>query len=132
MGWRIARGRSLKGHERSRAAISDFLAKRFVAEAGDIALDEVRAGELFDRTELTIALQHAHQRGQGQEMTWMPPGFFVWKNRGQWLEGELKKVEGLSDDDPFFKAGLMGGGKDDAGRTVQKIRRWLQQLYSGF
>ena len=64
----------LKGHEPSYAPASFFLAKRFVAEARDIALGEARADELFDQTELTIALQHAHQRGQGEEIAWTPVG----------------------------------------------------------
>jgi hypothetical protein len=61
-------------------------------------------------------------------MTWMPVGQFIWKNRGQWLEEELKRVEGLSDDDAFFKAGLMGGGREPAARTIQKIRLWIKLL----
>jgi hypothetical protein len=118
----------LKDHERFHAPVSVFLAKKFAVEARDIALGETRASALFDQTELTVALEHAHQRGQGQEMTWMPVGQFIWKNRGQWLEEELKRVEGLSDDDAFFKAGLMGGGREPAARTIQKIRLWIKLL----
>ena len=62
----------------------------------------------------------------------MPLGQFIWKRRGQWLEEELERIEGLSDDDPFFKAGMMGGGKASAAHTIQEIRLWLQQIGAGF
>jgi hypothetical protein len=126
--YQVGNWKFLKDHDRFYAPASAFLAKKFTAEALDIALGEARGDELFDQTELTIALEHAHQRGQGQQTTWMPLGRFVWKNRGQWLEQELKRVEGLSDDDAFFNAGLMGGGKETAAGTTQKIRRWIQSL----
>jgi len=118
----------LKDHERFHAPASFFLAKKFVVEAHDISLSEARASELFDQTELTIGLEHAHQRGEGEEVAWTPVGRFVWKNHGQWREEQFQRVEGLSDDDPFFKAGLMGGDKEAAARTMEKIRRWLKLL----
>jgi hypothetical protein len=118
----------LKNLERSHVPASLFLAKTFVAGARDIVLSEARASELFDQTELTIALEHAHQRGQGRETTSMPAGRFVWKNGGQWFEEELKRIEGFSDDDAFFQAGLMGGGKEAATLTIQKIRRYIRSL----
>ena len=43
---------------------------------------ETRADELFAQTELNIALGHAHQKGSGQDSTWIPIGQFVWKNDG--------------------------------------------------
>jgi hypothetical protein len=58
----------------------------------------------------------------------MPPGQFIWKRRGDWIEEELEKVAGLSNDDPFFKAGLMGGGKASAASTLKEIRPWLHKL----
>ena len=120
--------RFLKGHDRFRAPASAFLAKRFVAEARDIALGETRAAELFAQTELNIALGHAHQKGEGQSRTWMPVGQFVWKNDGQWFEEQLKRVEGLPDDDPFFKGGMMGGSKRVAAPTIQKIREFRDEV----
>jgi hypothetical protein len=58
----------------------------------------------------------------------MPVGQFVWKNDGQWFEEHLKRVEGLPDDDPFFKGGMMGGSKRVAAPTIQKsvsfVMRW--------
>ena len=118
----------LKGHDGFRAPASAFLAKRFVAEARDIALGETRSAELFAQTELNIALGHAHQKGEGQSRTWMPVGQFVWKNDGQWLEEQLKQVEGLPDDDPFFKGGMMGGSKRVAAPTIQKIRKFRDEV----
>jgi hypothetical protein len=118
----------LKGDERFRAPASAFLAKRFVAEARDIALGETRADELFAQTVLNIALGHAHQKGSGQDSTWIPIGQFVWKNDGEWLEEQLKRVEGLPDDDPFLKSGMMGGSKKAAAATIQKIREYRDEL----
>ena len=57
----------------------------------------------------------------------MPFGQFVWRGRGRWLEDQLERIEGLSDDAPFFKAGLMGGSKMHAARTIQAIRQWLNE-----
>ena len=58
----------------------------------------------------------------------MPVGQFIWKRRGQWLEEELERIEGLSDDDPFFKAGMMGGSKEQPLRLFKKsvsfVLRW--------
>jgi hypothetical protein len=118
----------LKGHENSKVAASVFLAKRFAVETRDIALDETRGQELFDQTELIIALEHAHQRGQRGGTIWMPIGKFVWKSG---FRKELKRIEGLSDDDPFFKAGLMGGGKAAATHTIHRIRQWLEERNLG-
>jgi SIR2-like domain len=123
--------RFLKDHERSYVPASVFLAKRFGAEAREIALGETRGAELFDQTELIIALEHAHQRGRSGGAIGLPVGKFIWKNGGRWLEEELKRIEGLSDDDPFFEAGLMGGGKAAAAHTIQGIRRWLEQRNLG-
>jgi hypothetical protein len=123
--YQVEEWKFLKGHERFHAPASFFLAKKFAVDARDIALSEARASELFDQTELIIALEHAHQRGQGEEVAWTPVGRFLWKNHGQWREEQFQRVEALSNEDPFFKAGLMGGDKEAAARTVQKIRRWL-------
>jgi hypothetical protein len=126
--YQVAEWKFLKDHERFPAPASFFLAKKFAVDARDIALGEARASELFDQTELIIAFEHAHQRGQGEEVAWTPVGRFVWTNHGRWREEQFQRVEAFSDEDPFFKAGLMGGDKEAAARTVQKIRRWLQLL----
>jgi SIR2-like domain len=118
----------LKNLERSHEPMSAFLAQSFAAEARDIAVTEARGEELFDRTELIIALEYAHQRVQSGSRFGMPTGRFVPKNRGQWLDDELEKVAALSNDDRFFKAGLMGGGQAYAASTIKEIRQWLPQL----
>jgi hypothetical protein len=128
----IADWKFLKGHEHSYAPASVFLAKKFVAEARDIALDERRGEELFDQTELMIGLEFAYQRLHSGSGAGMPVGQFIWKGRGQWLEEELERIEGLSNEDPFFKAGMIGGGKESAAATIKEIRRWLQQTGLGF
>jgi hypothetical protein len=51
----------------------------------------------------------------------MPVGRFVWKDGGQYLEEELKRIEELPDDHAFFKAGMLGGGKRIAAPTIQKV-----------
>jgi hypothetical protein len=126
-GWKF-----LKNLERFHAPMSVFLAKSFVAEARDIAVSEARAGELFDQTELMIGLEFASQRLLSGSGAAMPLAQFMWKGRGQWLTEELEKIEGLSDDDPFFKAGMMGGGKASAADTIREIRLWLRQVGADF
>ena len=71
--------------------------------------------------ELMIGLEIAYRRDSGVVT---PLGQFAWKRRGQQLKEELERIEGLSDDDPFFKAGMMGGSKASAAHTIQKIRSW--------
>jgi SIR2-like domain len=117
----------LKDHERY-APASLFLAKKFVVEASDIALGEARSEELFDQTELMIGLEFAYQRLPNCSGVAMPNGQFIWKRRDLWLEEELGRIEGLSNDVPFFKAGLMGGEKVHAARTIQEIRSWLPRV----
>jgi hypothetical protein len=126
-GWKF-----LKNLERFHAPMSVFLAKSFVAEARDIAVSEARAGELFDQTECMIGLEFASQRLLSGSGAAMPLAHFIWKGRGQWLKEELERIEGLSDDDPFFKAGMMGGSKASAARTIREIRLWLRQVGADF
>jgi hypothetical protein len=114
-GWKF-----LKNLERSNTPMSVFLSQSFVAEVRDIAVTEARGEELFDQTELMIGLEFAYRRGRGV----MPLGQFAWKGWGQRLKEELERIEGLSDDDPFFKAGMMGGSKASAAHTIQEIRLW--------
>jgi hypothetical protein len=116
--------RFLAGFERRKTAVSDFLAAKFIVEARDIALEPNRAEDLFDQTELAIALSYAHRRGENSPTTRMPVGRFIWKDRGQRLEDELKRIEGLPDSDAFFNAGMMGGSKEAAAPTIQKIREF--------
>jgi NAD-dependent SIR2 family protein deacetylase len=130
--WYQVNWKFLKNLERFYAPMSVFVAQSFVAEARDIAVNEARAVELFDQTELTIGLEFAHQRVPSSSGAAMPLGQFIWKGRGQWLEEELQRTEGLSGDDPFFKAGMMGGSKESAARTIQEIRLWLSRVGSGF
>ena len=122
----------LKNPERFREPMSALLSQSFVAEARDIAVSEARGEELFDQTELMIGLEFAYQRVHSGIEAVMPVGQFIWKRRGQWLEEELEKIVGLSNDDPFFKAGLMGGSKKSAARTIQEIRVWLSRVSSSF
>ena len=122
----------LKNPERFREPMSALLSQSFVAEARDIAVSEARGEELFDQTELMIGLEFAYQRVHSGIEAVMPVGQFIWKRRGQWLEEELEKIVGLSNDDPFFKAGLMGGSKKSAARTIQEIRVWLSRVISSF
>ena len=84
----------LTGYERYRTPISFFLAPKFVAEARDIALGEMRAEELFDQTELDIALGYVHRRlAEAGRAIGMPAGRFSWKSGT--LEAELKRIEEL-------------------------------------
>jgi hypothetical protein len=112
----------ITGFERRDTPISDFLAAKFITESRDIALGVNQADDLFDRTELAIAFGFAHTRGKNSPTTWMPGGRFMWRNGGQKIEDELNKIEGLPDSDPFFKAGMLGGTKEAALITIQKIR----------
>ena len=111
----------LTGYERYRTPISFFLAPKFVAEARDIALGEMRAEELFDQTELDIALGYVHRRlAEAGRAIGMPAGRFSWKSGT--LEAELKRIEELPDSDAFFEAGMLGGSQATAAPTLQKIR----------
>lgn len=117
----------LTDYERSHTAISSFLAPKFVAEARDIALSEMRADELFDQTELVIALGYVHRRlAEVGRATGMPVGRFSWK--GGTLEAELKRIEALPDSDVFFQAGMLGGSKATAIPTLQKVREIQREI----
>ena len=113
----------ITGFERREAPISDYLSTKFIVESRDIALGVNQAEDLFDRTEMSIALGFAHARGKNSATTWMPSGRSIWKNGGQAFEAELNKIETLLPDDAFFKAGMLGGTKESALITVQKIRQ---------
>jgi hypothetical protein len=126
-GWKF-----LKNLERSNTPMSVFLSQSFVAEVRDIAVTEARGEELFDRTELMIGLEFASQRLLSGSGFAMPPGQFIWKGRGQRLKEELERIEGAPDDDPFFKAGMMGGSKASAAHTIQEIRLWRSRVGWGF
>jgi hypothetical protein len=131
-GWYGVDWKFLKNPDRFYAPMSVFLAQSFIAEARDIAVNEARAEELFDQTELMIGLEFAYQRLQSGSGAAMPVGQFIWKRRGQWLGEELERIEGLSDDDPLFKAGVMGGSKESAAHPIQEIRLWLPRIGAGF
>ena len=115
--------RFLKGLERHRSPVSYYLAPKFVAEARDIALGEVRAEALFDEIEVAIALGYVHKLlAEGRPHSGMPSGRFCWKSGGETLEVELKRIEGLPDSGAFFKGGMLGGSKATAAPTLQKVR----------
>ena len=86
-GWKF-----LKDHKGQYAPGSGFLWKRFVDEAGDIVLGAAQAEELLDKTEFAIGLEYAHQTGEGQDRIWMPVGWFIKKDGGQWLKQELTRI----------------------------------------
>ena len=65
------------------------------AEARDIALSKERAVDLFDQTELAIALGYAHRSAKDRATIWIPIGMFIWKSGGLRLEEELKRIEQL-------------------------------------
>jgi hypothetical protein len=120
----------LTGLERHHTAASDFLAAKFVSEAPDIALSERRAEELFDQTELAIALGYVHKLllMEPARPIGMPVGRFCWKSRGETFEADLKRIEELSDSDAFFEAGMLGGSQAMAAPTLQKIREIRREL----
>jgi hypothetical protein len=105
----------LSNLEQRHTPISDYLTAKFVAEASDIALGEARAYELFDRTELAVAVEFAHRRVEQIKTTgigfWMSVGRFIWKSNGTGLENELKRIEGLADSDAFFRRGCWAVAK---------------------
>jgi hypothetical protein len=119
--------RFITGFEGRAAPASDFLSAKFIMESRDIALGVNQAEDLFDRTEMSIALGFAHARGKTSATTWMPGGRFIWKNGGQNFEDELNKIERLPPDDAFFKAGMLGGTKQAALITIQKIRQFQRR-----
>jgi hypothetical protein len=120
----------LTGLERHHTPISDFLAAKFASEAPDIALSERRAEELFDQTELAIALGYVHRLlvKEPARPIGMPVGRFCWKSRGQTFEADLKRIEELSNSDAFFEAGMLGGSQAMAAPTLQKIREIQREL----
>lgn len=121
--------RFLKGLERHRSPVSYYLAPKFVAEARDIALGEVRAEALFDEIEVAIALGYVHKLlAEGRPHSGMPSGRFCWKSGGETLEVELKRIEGLPDSGAFFKGGMLGGSKATAAPTLQKVREIHQDI----
>jgi hypothetical protein len=116
--------RFLKDLDRRRTPVSDFLMSKFIGEARDIALGEARAEDLFDETELAIALGYVHRRlADNVHPTAMPVGRFSWKSHGKTFEAGLKRIDELSDSDAFFRAGMLGGSKAAAAPTLQKVRQ---------
>jgi hypothetical protein len=120
--------RFLAGFKDRKTPVSDFLAAKFVAEARDIALDANRAEDLFDGTELVIALGFAHRRGENSPTIGMPIARFMWKDGGRKLENELNRIEGLPESDAFFKSGIIGGTKEAAAETIRKIREFHKRI----
>ncbi|UWU13240.1 SIR2 family protein [Rhizobium sullae] len=131
MDWKI-----LPGVEQNRTPVSAYLARQFVVEARDIALAESRAEELFDRTEISICLGFAHDRNEAMKTSgihfWTPTGRFIWRRSGEAFETELKRIDGLTDTDPFFKAGMLGGSKASAAPTLQAVREFRQRIGNNY
>jgi hypothetical protein len=115
--------------ERRETPISDFLSAKFIVESRDIALGVNQAEDLFDRMEMSVGLGFAHARGKNSATTRMPGGRFIWKNGGQAFQDELNKIERLPPDDAFFKAGMLGGTKQSALITIQKIRQLFKRSF---
>ena len=62
----------------------------------------------------------------------MPVGRFIWKRDGEELVDELKRIESLSDNDEFFKAGMLGGSKESAAPTLRKVREFHKNIASQY
>jgi hypothetical protein len=126
-GWKF-----LRGLERHHTPISVYLAARFAAEARDITLSRARADELFDQTELAIALGYAHKRLKSGRGCWMPTGRFFWKDGGTIFLEELKRIEALPESDPLFRSGMLGEDKSAAVATLQEVRAFHKKVAPTF
>ena len=133
LGYKDVDWKLLKGFDQRNTPVSVYLAVKFIAEARDIALNEVQAEELFDQTEMAIPLGYVHHKllAGAARPTGMPIGRFSWKSYGETLEAELKRIEALPDSDAFFKAGMLGmlgGNKATAAPTLQKVRELQRDI----
>jgi hypothetical protein len=124
--WRI-----LDGHEKKKTPASDFLYQLFEHEAADILMSPADAEDLFDRTELLIALESAHFRLRRMAASglwfWVPIGRFAWKDGGDRVLKALKEFEQLPADSPILKAGLLGGTPESVAEAVTAIRGFFEQ-----
>jgi hypothetical protein len=124
----------LRGREDRQTPISEYLFEKFKINARDISLRETRAEELFDEMELLISLEAARFRLKRMEGTglwfWVPFGRFIWKDHGRHLDEAIKRLEGLSDGDPIYSAGLLGGTKAAAAPVFQAVRKFFGEMAS--
>lgn len=132
LGYEDVEWKFLLGLERHKTPISDYLFDKFKLDARDISLSEERCEELFDEMELTISLEAGCVRLSQMEGTglwfWVPFGRFIWKSGNlNWKEA-ITRLEGLSDIDPIYSAGLLGGSKAAAGPVFKSVREFLGEI----
>ncbi|WP_296574950.1 SIR2 family protein [Phreatobacter sp.] len=125
----------ITGLDMHKTPASDFLFKIFSAEATDIQVSRSSTEELFDRVEVQISIGFAYNRvlhSDNYAWFWMPPGRFVWKHETNPLQAELKRIAELTDEDPFFKAKLLGGSKATAKPVTDAISKFSQESRRAF
>lgn len=125
----------ITGLDMHKTPASDFLFKIFSAEATDIQVSRSSTEELFDREEVQISIGFAYNRvlhSDNYAWFWMPPGRFVWKHETNPLQAELKRIAELTDEDPFFKAKLLGGSKATAKPVTDAISKFSQESRRAF
>lgn len=73
--------KSLPGHERQFVPISEYLYKYFQPLLDDLLFLGNDYESTFDRLEILLALEHAHERVKGGHRLWGPVGRFGWKTQ---------------------------------------------------
>jgi hypothetical protein len=73
--------KSLPGHERQFVPVSEYLYKFFQPLLDDLLFLGNDYESTFDRLEILLALEHAHERVKEGHMLWGPVGRFGWKTQ---------------------------------------------------
>jgi hypothetical protein len=118
----------LIGFEQRHTPHSDFLYSIFEAEARDVTIGGEEAEQLWDFTEMTIALEFAHHRLERAKETgvwfWTPLGRFAWKRDGGRMDAFVNEVENLPANDPRLAVWLFGGGTASAKAAATAVREF--------
>ena len=131
--YHISDWKFLRGLDKRKTPPSDYFFELFLRESRDIFIHEDFADELFDRVEFTIGLEFAYRRyleGRGHDgLIWFPFGRFIWKESAPSSGANLlNQINQLTNEDPYFKAGLFGGDAEKAKPVSEAISNFMNRI----
>jgi uncharacterized caspase-like protein len=120
----------LSGHDRAFVPLSEYLFKNLQAPIEDLLFLGRSYEQVFDRTEILLALSYADLDGS----SWYPSGRFSWKHKRRNRDGNsplttfFAEATAMQSQWPPLRAGFFGGSQEQLGRHEVAMRKGVDEF----
>ena len=121
--------RTLKGTDGGYAPLNTWMHNALQPYAESIIPDTNRYTLAFDKLEILIALNFAHQRCF-QDRYWVPPGVFGYRqeNRELIFREIAESLSTAQAESPFVTSGIFGETAENCGQGLRALTQYVNQL----